>query len=427
MVLSRRYLLMAAAALGSAPLRMPAAETSLPGMGEADAHRLARDEAFWSKVAAFYDSPSDMLNLEHGYWGKMARPVEEFYLEATRRVNRDLSVYARRQWQADLKQVEQLVATALGVDADEIALTRNATEGLLDLVRQYRGLADGGAVLYADVDYPDFKPVMQWLEHAEGVRAVRLALPGQADAAALEAAYVAAMEGNPDLKLMLLTHTSNQHGMTLPVSRITAAARRRGIDVLCDCAQSWGLLDFTMPQLGVDWAVFNLHKWIGAPLGVGAVYMRRGTLARIAPNPAERDAQDTRVAARVHMGTVNFAAMLAVPAALEFHARVGGPAKEQRLRYLHSLWSEAAGALKHIEVLGGLDEASRSGMGAFRLRGESGVDAARQVQQRLEKEFGIFTVMRDGLEGGACIRVTPQVFTTPAQMNQLVGALRRLG
>jgi selenocysteine lyase/cysteine desulfurase len=268
---------------------------------------------------------------------------------------------------------------------------------------------------------------MQWLQDGEGQRVVRLDLPARADGAAVLALYVAAMDANPDLKLMLLTHVSNQHGLTLPVRAIAAAARQRGIDVICDSAQSWGLLDFKLPQLGVDWAVFNLHKWIGAPLGVGALYMRRGALAKVAPYPGEVDPGNTSVAARVHMGTVNFAAMIAVPFALQFHERVGGAAKEQRLRYLHALWSEPAQQLPHMEVLGGTDEASRSGLGGFRLRGETGVAAARQVQQRLEKEFGIFTVMRDGLASGACIRVTPQVFTTPAQMAQFVEALRALG
>jgi len=70
---------------------------------------------------------------------------------------------------------------------------------------------------------------------------------------------------------MLVTHVSNQHGMVIPVAEIAADARRRGIDVICDTARSWGLLDFKNNELGVDWAAFNLHKWIGAPLGTGAL------------------------------------------------------------------------------------------------------------------------------------------------------------
>ena len=63
--------------------------------------------------------------------------------------------------------------------------------------------------------------------------------------------------------------------MVIPVKAIAPEARKRCIDVICDNAQSWGLMDYKMADLNVDWAGFNLHKWIGAPVGVGALYMRR--------------------------------------------------------------------------------------------------------------------------------------------------------
>lgn len=425
MPMSRRRLFFAGALLGAGAETVLAQLPPLPA-ARADARALAQDEQWWAQVARHYDSSSELLNLEHGYWGKMALPVQDYYLEATRRVNRELSVYGRRDFPADLRAAQAAVAQALGVAPGEIVLTRNATEAFQNVVRQHRGLTPGSAVLYADVDYPEFKNLMQWLQDSQGLRAVRLELPDRADGAPLVAQYVQAMDAAPDLKLILITHASNQHGLVLPVRQIAEEARRRGIDVLCDCAQSWGLLDYTMPQLGVDWAVFNLHKWIGAPLGTGALYMRGGTLAKVAPYPGERDPDDSDIAARVHPGTLNFAAMMAIVPALRFHQQVGGAAKEQRLRYLNSLWREPAQSMRHIEVPGGTDDPSRCGLGAFRLRGERGAEAARQVQQRLEKEAGIFTVMRDGLAHGACLRVTPQVFTTPADMSRLVEALRAL-
>ena len=49
-------------------------------------------------------------------------------------------------------------------------------------------------------------------------------------------------------------------------------ARSRGVDVIVDAAHALGHLDFTLPDLGCDFAGFNLHKWIGAPLGIGFMY-----------------------------------------------------------------------------------------------------------------------------------------------------------
>ena len=284
-------------------------------------------------MAAYYPEhqpegeAGQLLNLEHGYWGTMANPVRDAYLEATQRINLTNSVYARKDYRADARYSVERIARALGVNADEIALTRNATEAIHNLIRQYRGLEPGDAVLYADADYPQFKTTMAWLEQARGVKVVRINLPPRAEADELRDRYLSAIRENPSLKLMLLTHASNQHGMVLPVRAIADEARSRGIDVICDCAQSWGLVDFRLEDLGVDWAGFNLHKWIGSPVGVGALYMRRGTLDRVAPYPGESDPENNRVYTRIHSGTSNFAAMVTVPAALDFHEAVGGSVK----------------------------------------------------------------------------------------------------
>jgi selenocysteine lyase/cysteine desulfurase len=424
----RRFMAVAGSALACAgrATTVLAAETQPAFTANTSPQLLAADESYWREVAGYYDNSQDIINLEHGYWGKMARPVQEAYVAFTRMVNTELSWYARRDYGQDHARNNARVAKALGVESGEIVLTRNATEAIHNLIRQYQGLRPDGAVLYSDIDYPAFKTAMQWLGDTNGLEVIRLALPEQADSDMLLTQYVQAMDAAPNLQLMLLTHVSNQHGLTLPVRAIAAEAKKRGIDVICDCAQSWGLLDFRLEELGVDWAGFNLHKWIGAPVGVGALYMRAGTLDKVAPYPGEYDPENADAAKRVHTATSNFAAVLSLEAALDFHDAVGGPNKEQRLRYLKGLWAEPASRMPHIEVLGALDEVSDTGMGAFRLQGQRTVAEVNTLQQRLQQEFGIFTVVRDGLASGACIRVTPQVFTTPAEMHALVEALHAL-
>jgi selenocysteine lyase/cysteine desulfurase len=82
--------------------------------------------------------------------------------------------------------------------------------------------------------------------------------------------------------------------------------------------------------------------------------------------------------------------------------------------------------MPHIELLGGIDEDSWTGMASFRLVGKRSPEEVMALQQRLEQAFGIFTVVRKGLASGYCVRVTPQVFTTPDDMAKLVDALKRL-
>ena len=212
----------------------------------------------------------------------------------------------------------------------------------------------------------------------------------------------------------------------MPVAEIASQAKSRGIDVICDSAQSWGLLDFKVSDLNVDWAGFNLHKWIGSPIGVGALYMKRGSLNKIAPYPGESDPENSHASTRVHMATSNFASILTIPDAIDFHESIGGQNKESRLRYLRQLWTDEAESMSHIELLGGSDEESWTGMGSFRLQARNSVADARELQQRLENDFGIFTVIRVGLASGSCVRITPQVFTSPDEISKLVDAMKKL-
>ena len=427
---SRRRLLTGlagGAAIAAAGLPRIAVGTSLPvAPADTTSADLAHDESFWREIAAFYDRTEGILNLEHGYWGKMARPVQVVYLDALRMVNAQNSFYARKDYDEDEAHATRRIANALGAHEDEIVITRNATEACHNLVRQYRGLGQGDAVLLADIDYPGFKSHMHWLGGGRDVRVVEIELPTRANQAEIRDLYFEAFENNPNLKMMLITHVSNQHGLVVPVAEIAAEARRRGIDVICDAAQSWGLTDFRIPELGVDYAAFNLHKWIGAPVGTGALYIRRGTLAKIAPYPGEDDPDGTSVAARVHPGTFNFASRLAIPAALDFHEVIGSANKEARLRYLRSLWTDEALQMSHLEVLGGKDEESWTGIGSFRLVGKPTIEDAAALHQRLELDFGIFSVVRKGLASGGCVRITPQVFNTPDEIRRLVDALRSL-
>ena len=399
---------------------------SLPNSGNKSAVSLATDEAFWREVATHYERSEGIINLEHGYWGKMAKPVLDAYQQATKMVNSQSSFYARKDFPHEMHHAMARVAQALGAQDGEIVLTRNATEAIHNLIRQYQGLTPGDAVLLADSDYPSFKTAMQWLEQDQGVKSIELVTPALANQAQLLQCYIDAFEQHPNIKLMLLTHVSNQHGLVFPVKAIVAEANKRGIDVICDCAQSWGLIDYKITDLQVNWAGFNLHKWIGSPVGVGALYMKKGTLEKIAPYPGESDPDNTHAYARVHMATSNFAAFMTVPAALDFHQAIGGQNKEARLKYLRNLWFSEAQTMSHIELLGGKDTLSSTGMSSFRLLGKTSLEDANKLQQTLENDFGIFTVARKGLHSGACVRITPQVYTAADEIYQLVDSLKKL-
>ena len=381
----------------------------------------------WSAVAAQFDVTSEVVQLENGNFGMMARPVLEAYGRHTAMVNRRNSFYARREFTADLEHARARVAADLGVATDEIAFTRGATEALQALIGGYGRLRPGDAVLYADHDYDSLQVAMRWLKTRRGVDIITLDLPAPATHQGLIDAYDAALVAHPRVRLMLLTQVSHRDGLVLPVAEIIALARGRGVDVILDSAHAWGQVPLDLRALGADFVGLNGHKWIGAPVGVGVAYVRKARIADIDPFMGGEEYGPDDVRSRVHTGTANFAAFLTVPDALDFHQAIGAPAKAARLAHLRDLWAEPARALPGVEVLTSPHPRLAAGIGAFRLRGRAGAAENAGLARTLLERFNIFTVQRTGLAGGACIRVTPGVFTAEADMLKLVEALKVLG
>src|SRR5438309_6240465 len=73
----------------------------------------------WERIAREYDVTREVIQLEHGNWGMMARPVLAAYQAMLERVNRDTSYYARRGMVADLETVRATMANAMGVAVEE--------------------------------------------------------------------------------------------------------------------------------------------------------------------------------------------------------------------------------------------------------------------------------------------------------------------
>lgn len=403
-----------------------AATLPLPARAAGPAHPSPDDEIFWAKVAGEYDLPGDVVQLENGNWGAMARPVRAAYEQAVARVNRDTSYYARRGMLADLAAARAAAAAELGVPPDEIAFTRNATEALKALILNYNRLSPGDAVLHADLDYDSMQACMESLGPRRGVRVRRIALPEPATRDSLIAAYAEAMAAEPRLKLILLTHLSHRTGLVIPVREIAAMARTRGIDVIVDAAHSWQQLDFALPDLDCDFVGLNGHKWLGAPLGVGILHIRRSALARIDRDPAEEAGGADTVMARVHTGTLDYASWLTVPAALGFQQRIDRAARAARLRALRDRWVKRARTIPGITVLTPDDLALHGAITSFRIDGVTDATGNAALARTLLDQHGIFTVHRTGPAKGACIRVTPALFTSMADIDRLAAALPKL-
>ncbi len=434
---SRREFVKSAAILGAAAVAVPSAAAASPSPRAATPDApltphtgalvdVARDEAYWAQVAAKYRITPRTTNMEAGYFGMMAQPVLEAYHRYTDRVNSESSYFARREYPAMFRTARERVASFVGAKPSELAFTRGATEALQALIGQYNRLQPGDTIMYADLDYN----AMQWAMNALGARCqaqvVTVHIPEPASHDNILATYTKALDANPRTKLLLLTHCNNKTGLLLPVGDITKLAKARGVDVVVDAAHSFGQVPLTMADMGADFVGLNLHKWIGAPIGAGALYIREDRLSAIDRAHADESAPLERIESRIHTGTTNFATTMAIPDAIDFQLSIGIPQKAARLRYLRDRWVHAVADVKGVSILTPEDAALTGAITGFRLHNRGSSDANRALAATLHDEFGIFTFQRTGLAKGDCVRVTPTLYNTPADADKLAAAIRTI-
>lgn len=386
--------------------------------------RNADNERHWHAIAQRYELEPGPINLENGYFGRMSRAVQAQYLEHVAFINRSNSLYVRQRFeQGENVEIRRQLAGLIDADPDAIAFTRNATEALQSLIRNYNGLRPGDQVLISDLEYDTVKGAMRWLAGVRGVEVVELAHTHPASFDSLVQTYRDAFVQYPRLKLMALTHVTHRTGLVMPVAAIAKAAREHGVDVILDGAHALGQIEFNLAELGIQFAGFNLHKWIGAPLTLGFLYIAPERLAGIDPDMGEFHYPASDVRARTSYSTPNFPALMTLPLVLEEHRNLGGSAaKGARVNYLRDRWVSQVRGLPGIEVLTPDDPRLYCAITAFKFTGRDQTAMA----DRLLKEYDLFTTTRTGAAFGTCIRVTPGLVTSAADIDVLVNAITEL-
>jgi selenocysteine lyase/cysteine desulfurase len=381
-------------------------------------------------LPALWDVDRSVANLENAYWGAMPREIEAEYLAQTRFLNRRNVLFARdgiagQELSAAMARVRAEVAALMGTPAEEFALTRNGTEALQNLILQYGRLKPGDAVMYADLDYDEMQQAMASLKHHRGASVLTFAIPEPATTANILAAYEQQLKTAPaNLRLLLVTHLSNRTGIVMPVREIVAMARARGVDTIVDAAQTIGHMHFTLADLDADFVGFSLHKWLCAPIGTGAIWIRGSRLADVESCMGSTMFPTSDTRSRSSIGTVNFAASLTVPAAIAFHNRIGGARKQRLLQSLRDYWVERARDIDGIEILTPDDPARYGAVTSFRLPAFADYAEAQRLAKILRDKHKILTVARRGIAKGAAVRVTPTLYNTTAELDRLVAALR---
>jgi selenocysteine lyase/cysteine desulfurase len=380
---------------------------------------LATQDDFWRTLRTRYHLPTEFIHLEHGYYSLQAEPVLERFVTHVRDVNRLSSRYMRTVQGENKARVQATLAALAGCSPEELIITRNTTESL-DTVISGFDWKPGDEAVMAVHDYGAMLDQFALMARRWGVvnRTVTVPIDPQSDD---EVVQVYANAITPKTRLLMVCHLINITGQVLPVKKICDMAHARGVPVLVDGAHAFAQLDFRIPDLGCDYYGASLHKWLGAPLGSGILYVRRDRVRGLWPLYGDEGFGADDIRKLNHTGTHPVHTDLAIEDAIAFHAAIGIQRKEARLRWLQQYWTTKVREVPRVQLFTPRDPARTGAIATVGIAGLKPGDLATALMDR----YRVFTVAID-TAGVTGVRVTPQLFTTTAELDVLVRAIREL-
>jgi selenocysteine lyase/cysteine desulfurase len=397
------------------PRRARAALAAVAAAGGA-ADELARDEDFWFEVQQAFAVDRSLVNLNNG--GVSPSPA---VVQAAMRRHLEYSntAPAYTMWtvlEPQREPVRQRLAALLGCAAEEVALTRNASEGL-ETCQLGLDLGPGDEVLASDQDYPRMLTTWRQRERRDGIVLRTFPLPPPAAAPEeVVAAYAAGLSDRT--RAVLVSHVVNLTGRILPVREIVALARARGVPAIVDGAHSFAHFPFTRDELDCDYFATSLHKWLFAPHGTGLLYVRRERIAGLWPLMAAPAEMDGDVRKFEEIGTHPAANHLAIAEALTFHEGIGAARKAARLRHLRDRWARPLVGRPGVRLHTNLDPGRSCALATVEVVGVPADALARHLWER--HRILVTAIRHPDVEG---IRVTPSVYTTLGEIDRFREAL----
>jgi selenocysteine lyase/cysteine desulfurase len=380
---------------------------------------LAADDDIWAGLRNQYQLKPDYINLENGYYNLMPKPILDACIKQLEQLNYEASFYKRTKMTDDKMMVRETLAQFLGCEKEEVIITRNTTESMDTVICGIDWKAGDEAIM-AEQDYGAMLDMFKQQAKRYGMVNKIISIPNHPKSdEEIVALYENAITKNT--KLMMISHMINITGQILPVKKICDMAHTKGVRVLVDGAHAIAHFEFKISDLNCDYYASSLHKWLSVPLGAGLLYVQKKNIEGLWPLFGEQGYASNDIRKLNHTGTHPMHTELTIPFAINFYQNIGAKRKEERLQYLKQYWTNKVASNPNIILNTPLD-ANRSC--AIANVGIKNMSPALMAETLLKK-YKIWTVAISYANVHGC-RITPNVYNTTNELDQLVNALNEM-
>ncbi len=381
-----------------------------------DAGAVAQNEDYWGVIQRAFSVSPMIVNLNNGGVSPAPIVVQQAVERYNEMTNQGPSYFMWQILDQGREPLRQRLARLAGTSAEEIAINRNSTEALNTIIFGLP-LKAGDEVVGSRLDYPNMMRAYAQRADRDGIvyRQVRFDFPIEDDDAIVKA-YEAAM--TPKTKIVHVTHMVNWVGQLMPVRKIADMAHAKGAEVVVDGAHSFGLMDFKVSELNCDYFGTSLHKFLSAPIGSGMMWVKQEKIEKVWPLVCAGDPRSKDIRKFEVLGTRSFPIEQGIGEAINFHEAIGSKRKQERIFYLKNYWSTRVKEIPGVKLHTSLKPEYSCAIGGVSIDGVAPNKLAATLFVRSK-----IHVVGIEYENVQCVRVTPHVYTTVADLDKFVGAI----
>jgi selenocysteine lyase/cysteine desulfurase len=400
----------------------------------------------WHAVRQEFDLAPDYVHLGLFYLTSHPRPVREAIekyrrqLDANPFVTVESALFERPEDNMPLKTCSA-IASYIGGDANDIALTQNTTTGLA-LIYHGLPLRDGDEVLTTAHDHFVHHESIRLATARCGATWRKIPLFDSYDSISPDQMVDRIRKAiRSKTRVVGVTWVHSASGLRLPIRRIADAItqvnagrdEKDRILLIVDGVHGVGVEDPKITAMGCDAFSAGTHKWIFGPRGTGFVWAKPATWAKLRPTiptfhanelfeawgSEKEPASPARAAWFSPGGFQAFEHHWALPEAFQFHEDIGPTRITARIHELNHQMKEGLARMPNIQLYTPRDESLSAGMACFDVKGMR----AGEVVNRLlaQKIIASTTPYRISYARLAC-----GIVNTPEEVERTLAAIRQL-
>ncbi len=376
------------------------------------------DERYWEMVKKQFTVPPNKMMVNAANLCPSPYFINDLVISMQKSLGQDVSFQFRHQFGEKRAKSLDMMAQFIGVAKSELGIVRNATEGNTIIVNGF-DFKPGDEVIIWEQNHPSNG--IAWEQRAKrlGFIVKKVAVPTVPQSPEeLLSPFAKAITSKT--RLISFSHISNTSGIALPASEICQLAKSKNILTLVDGAQSLGMMDLDLKQIGCDFYTASTHKWLMGPFENGILYVSKEHVARLWPNVISAGWKETGVTVDEKLcvlGQRNETTPFTLPETLEFHQTIGKKNIEDRVRKLTGYLKEQIHAkIPQATFVSPLAPAMSGGIVSVNFPGKQ----SSEIYQKLYDVHGIACSATGG------VRLSPHIYNTINDMDKITAALTTL-